>query len=178
VTPRIARLRKESFEAVPSVSIERAVLVTRFYKKNYGKYSMPVLRALNFKNICEKKAIYIGEDELIVGERGPYPKAVSTFPELTCHTVEDLQILNSREMTTYMVSEQDIDKTSRAIKKKSFLTGRAAPCATGYSARSRQSGRQLMQPDCSPNSWSNAPPAIRPWMGLFIKKACWILKPK
>ena len=108
MTPRIARLRKESFEAVAGISIERALLVTRFYKKNYGKYSMPVLRALNFKNICENKTIYIGQDELIVGERGPYPKAVSTFPELTCHTVEDLQILNSREMTRYAVSEQDI----------------------------------------------------------------------
>ena len=71
MTPRIERLRKESFEAIPSISIERAVWVTRFYKNNYGKYSMPVLRALNFKNICEKKAIYVGEDELIVGERGP-----------------------------------------------------------------------------------------------------------
>ncbi len=109
MTPRIARLRKESFEAIPSISIERAVLVTRFYKKNYGKYSIPVLRALNFKNICEKKTIYIGQDELIVGERGPYPKAVSTFPELTCHTVEDLQILNTREMTRYRVSEEDIE---------------------------------------------------------------------
>jgi formate C-acetyltransferase len=115
VTPRIARLRKESFEAVARISIERAVLVTRFYKKNYGKYSMPVLRALNFKNICENKTIYIGEDELIVGERGPYPKAVSTFPELTCHTVEDLQILNSREMTRYAVSEQDIANYKKEV---------------------------------------------------------------
>jgi formate C-acetyltransferase len=115
VTPRIARLRKESFEAIPSISIERAVLVTRFYKKNYGKYSIPVLRALNFKNICEKKAIYIGKDELIVGERGPYPKAVSTFPELTCHTVEDLQVLNTREMTRYRVSEQDIQTYSQEV---------------------------------------------------------------
>jgi formate C-acetyltransferase len=80
VTPRIERLRRESFEAVPGISIERALLVTRFYQKNHGKYSMPVLRALNFKNICAKKTIYIGQDELIVGERGPYPKAVSTFP--------------------------------------------------------------------------------------------------
>ena len=108
MTPRIARLRKASFEAVPVISIERAVLVTRFYKKNLGKYSIPVLRALNFKNICEKKTIYIGQDELVVGERGPYPKAVSTFPELTCHTVEDLQILNSRKMTRYTVPEEDI----------------------------------------------------------------------
>ena len=108
MTPRIERLRQESFEAVPCISIERAVLVTRFYQNNYGKYSMPVLRALNFNNICKKKSIYIGPEELIVGERGPYPKAVSTFPELTCHSVEDLQILNSREMTRYAVSEQDI----------------------------------------------------------------------
>ena len=115
MTPRIARLRKESFEAVPSISIERAVLVTRFYKKNYGKYSIPVLRALNFKYLCENKTIYIGDDELIVGERGPCPKAVSTFPELTCHTVEDLQILNSREMTRYTVSDADIARYQKDV---------------------------------------------------------------
>ena len=115
MTPRIARLRKESFEAAPSISIERAVLVTRFYKKNYGKYSTPVLRALNFKHICENKTLYIGNDELIVGERGPFPKAVSTFPELTCHTVEDLQILNSREMTRYLVSDADIERYDKEV---------------------------------------------------------------
>jgi formate C-acetyltransferase len=88
--------------------VERAVLVTQFYRENYGKYSYPVLRALNFKNLCQKKTIYIGADELIVGERGPHPKAVSTFPELTCHSVEDLGILNSRKMTRYRVSDEDI----------------------------------------------------------------------
>jgi len=108
MTPRVARLRKESFEAQPRISVERAVLVTQFYKKNAGKYSIPVLRALNFKNLCQKKTIYIGDDELIVGERGPYPKAVPTFPELNCHTVQDLEILNSRKMTRYAVSDEDI----------------------------------------------------------------------
>jgi formate C-acetyltransferase len=115
VTPRVARLRKQSFEAVPSISIERAVLVTRFYKKNHGRYSTPVLRALNFKYLCENKTIYIGNDELIVGERGPGPKAVSTFPELTCHTVEDLQILNSRQMTRYTVSDADIQRYQKEV---------------------------------------------------------------
>ena len=57
MTPRLARLRKQSFEAEPRISTERAVLVTEFYIENYGKYSIPVLRALNFKNICEKKTI-------------------------------------------------------------------------------------------------------------------------
>jgi len=108
LTPRVAKLRQESFEAQPSISVERAVLVTRFYEKNHGKYSIPVLRALNFKNLCQKKTIYIGADDLIVGERGPNPKSVSTFPELTCHSTEDLKILNSRAMTRYLVSEEDI----------------------------------------------------------------------
>jgi pyruvate formate-lyase/glycerol dehydratase family glycyl radical enzyme len=103
---RVARLRKDSFEAEPSISAERALLVTEFYKKNSGKYSLAVLRALNFKNLCEKKTIYIGDEELIVGERGPYPKAVPTFPELTCHSLEDLNILNNREMTRYTVPDE------------------------------------------------------------------------
>jgi len=106
---RVARLRKESFEATPGISAERALLVTEFYKENYGKHSLPVLRALNFKNLCEKQTIYIGKDELIVGERGPFPKSVSTFPELTCHTVEDLHVLNTRKMTRYTVSDAVID---------------------------------------------------------------------
>ncbi len=105
---RVAKLRRQSFESEPCISEERAVLVTEFYRDNYGKYSIPVLRALNFKNLCEKKTIYIGDDELIVGERGPFPKSVSTFPELTCHTVADLEILNSREMTGYHVSDATI----------------------------------------------------------------------
>jgi pyruvate formate-lyase/glycerol dehydratase family glycyl radical enzyme len=109
LTPRVAELRRESFEAQPRISVERAVLVTQFYRDNLGKYSIPVLRALNFKNLCQNKTIHIGANELIVGERGPYPKAVSTFPELTCHSAEDLKILNSREMTRYLVSDEDIE---------------------------------------------------------------------
>jgi formate C-acetyltransferase len=108
MNPRVTRLREQSFKAEPCISAERALLVTEFYKENYGKYSVPVLRALNFKNLCEQKTIYIGDDELIVGERGPLPKAVSTFPELTCHSMEDLKILGSRKMTRYAVSDETL----------------------------------------------------------------------
>ncbi|MDR1943827.1 MAG: formate C-acetyltransferase/glycerol dehydratase family glycyl radical enzyme, partial [Synergistaceae bacterium] len=106
---RIERLRRESFETRPSFSAERALLETEFYEKNDGKFATPVLRGMNFKYICERKTIYIGPDELIVGERGPRPKAVSSFPELTCHSIEDLEILNSREMQSYSVDAEDID---------------------------------------------------------------------
>lgn len=112
---RIAQLRKESFETFPSISIERALLTTEFYRENEGKYSVPVMRALNFKNLCEKKSLYIGKDELIVGERGPSPKAVSTFPELNCHTARDLEILDTRPMTGYRVQEEDIRRYTERV---------------------------------------------------------------
>ncbi len=112
---RIKRLRQESFEAEPSLSIERALIETRFYKENEGKYPIPVMRAMNFYEICKNKTIYIGKDELIVGERGPRPKAVSTFPELTCHSVEDLQILNTRELQRYTISQEDIDTYAKEV---------------------------------------------------------------
>ncbi len=105
---RIEYLRKESYEAPVTLSTERAELITEFYKENYGKYPVPVMRALALKYLCENKTIYIGKYELIVGERGPFPKAVSTYPELTCHSVGDLEILNSREKTRYSVSNEAI----------------------------------------------------------------------
>ncbi|HEY71556.1 MAG TPA: glycyl radical protein [Anaerolineae bacterium] len=103
---RVVRLRERSLVTAPSISCERAMLMTEFYRQNEGKHAAPVMRALAFKHLCEHKAIFIGEDELIVGERGPSPKATPTYPELNCHSVEDLQILDSREKTSYKVSPE------------------------------------------------------------------------
>lgn len=112
---RIKQLRKQSVETEPSLSIERALIETNFYKENEGKYPVPVLRALNFLEICKQKTIYIGPGELIVGERGPRPKSVPTFPELTCHSVEDLHVLNTRELQRYTISQEDIDTYAREV---------------------------------------------------------------
>lgn len=112
---RIRNLREESVNTPASLSIERALIETAFYRENFGKYSVPMLRALNFLEICKKKTIYIGKEELIVGERGERPKAVSTFPELTCHSVEDLHVLNTREQQRYLIGEQEIEIYSREV---------------------------------------------------------------
>ena len=108
LTERVSALRQQSFDARPTISEERAVLLTEFYKENLGKYSTPVMRAKAFEYLCERKTIYIGENELIVGERGPEPKAVPTFPELTCHSRQDLEILRDRDATPYDVSDEAI----------------------------------------------------------------------
>ena len=112
---RVQKLRKLSVEAEPTLSFERALHETAFYRENFGKLSVPVMRAANFLDHCRKKAIYFGEGELIVGERGPRPKCVPTFPELTCHSIDDLNVLNTRELQRYTISQEDIDTYAREI---------------------------------------------------------------
>jgi formate C-acetyltransferase len=123
MTERTAKLREESLNARPRISHERALLMTEFYEKNQGRYSAPVMRAKAFYYLCQHKTIYIGNDELIVGERGPAPKATPTYPELTCHSIDDLQILNSRPKTNYAVDDECI----RIYKEKiiPFWRGRS-----------------------------------------------------
>lgn len=103
---RIQKLREESVTATPRISIERATLVTEAYKKYSGRVSIPVLRALTFKYLCENKTICINDGELIVGERGTAPQSTPNFPELCCHTLEDFEIMHNREKISFKVDEE------------------------------------------------------------------------
>lgn len=104
---RIRSLRQQSLEARPSISVERALLLTEFYKEQQDeRFSIPVQRALAFKYILEHKEICINPGELIVGERGPQPKATSTYPEICTHNLKDLDILNSREKISFGVDPE------------------------------------------------------------------------
>ena len=112
---RVQRLRQQSLDTQPSVSIERAVLLTEFYRENIGEYPQPVLRAKAYYHLCANKTVFIGDEELIVGERGHEPKAASTYPEIICHSAEDLRILDSRAMTSYRISPEDIATYERDV---------------------------------------------------------------
>ncbi|MBY9003881.1 MAG: glycyl radical protein [Candidatus Lokiarchaeota archaeon] len=104
---RIKKLRTQSRTAIPTVSLERALLITEFYKKEeVQKLSVPVARAKAFEYILRNKYIDINDGELIVGERGPKPKATPSYPEICCHSLQDLEILNSREKISFKVSEE------------------------------------------------------------------------
>jgi formate C-acetyltransferase len=112
---RVRKLRQQSINTKPYITPERAILITEFCKSDaVSQLSAPVRRALAFKHLLEKKRIYIGEDELIVGERGPAPKAVPTYPEICCHSLEDLEILTTRKRIPYAVDEE----TKRIYREK------------------------------------------------------------
>jgi len=101
---RVKRLREQSLNAVNRISPERALLVTEFYKTGIDReLSVPLMRAYTLKYILEHKALCINDGELIVGERGPAPKAVPTYPEITLHTLKDLGILDTRQKVSFKV---------------------------------------------------------------------------
>ncbi len=106
---RVRRLRERSLADRPSISAERALLVTEFHREHAERLSPPVLRGRLFAHLCAHKTVHVGEGELIVGERGPEPLAVPTYPELTCHSLEDLAILDSREKTSYAVGPEVVE---------------------------------------------------------------------
>jgi len=106
---RIRKLREQSLETKPSISVERARLLTDFYRSEEAKgLSTPVQRAKAFQYLMEHKTIVFNEGELIVGERGDAPRATPTYPEITVHSRQDLEILNSREKTSYAVDDEAI----------------------------------------------------------------------
>ncbi len=104
---RIVRLRNQTLEAKPTISAERAVLVTEFYKRPETRgLSVPMRRALAFRHILENKAIVFNDGELIVGERGPAPKATPTYPEVCIHSLQDLRYLHDRKKTAFASDEE------------------------------------------------------------------------
>ncbi len=103
MTERVRKLRQNSLDTVETLSTERAELLTDFYQQDLGIMSVPVQRAMSFAYLMEHKHIDIYEGELIVGEKGDKPKAAPTFPELCCHSLEDLDILDSRPLTSFKV---------------------------------------------------------------------------
>ena len=110
MTERIRKLREQSLNAENRISAERALLITEFYQSGMADAEpVPVQRALAFKYILEHKYICVNEGELIVGERGPVPKATPTYPEICIHSLQDLEILNDRPKVSFKS-----DETTRA----------------------------------------------------------------
>lgn len=107
MTERIKQLREQSLNALNALSHERALLVTEFYRQEgIDRDTYPIQRAKSFRYIMNNKSICISEGELIVGERGPAPKATPTYPEICLHSMEDLEIIHSRPKVSFHVSDE------------------------------------------------------------------------
>ncbi len=160
ISPRVKKLRDQSLNAVEKISAERALLVTQFYKSDDAReLSAPVKRARALEFILKNKKICINDGELIVGERGPAPKETPTYPEISLHSLKDLEILDSREKVFFRVDDE-----VKKIYEKEII-----PFWNGKSNRDRimsmmtPNGLMLIRQVCLLNSRNNGPLAILCW---------------
>jgi formate C-acetyltransferase len=77
---------------------------------------VPVSRARAFAYLLEHKNLCVNDGELIVGERGPAPKATPTYPEICTHSLDDFDILHNREKVSFKV-----DTAGREIQEYTIL---------------------------------------------------------
>ena len=129
---RITKLRRQSVDTKPYISAERAELITDFYQSGIGmQVSSPVLRGLALQHLMSHKVLCINDGELIVGERGPAPKATPTYPELCCHQIHDFEVMSRRTRTSF-----DVDDTVKQIYKDRII-----PFWTGKTMREKVFGQ-------------------------------------
>ncbi len=120
---RIQKLRELSVTTPVHIDLERAKIETDFYKENDGKYSIPVMRAMVLKEYFSKKTLYLGDGELIIGEKGRDPQASPTFPELCCHSVEDMVVMSERKLVSFHTTDED--RKLQAEEIIPYWTGRS-----------------------------------------------------
>ncbi|MEZ3488212.1 MAG: glycyl radical protein [Lachnospiraceae bacterium] len=120
---RIQKLRELSVTTPVHIDLERAKIETDFYKENDGKYSIPVMRAMVLKEYFSRKTLYLGDGELIIGEKGRDPQASPTFPELCCHSVEDMVVMSERKLVSFHTTDED--RRLQAEEIIPYWTGRS-----------------------------------------------------
>jgi pyruvate formate-lyase/glycerol dehydratase family glycyl radical enzyme len=121
---RIQQLRDKTLSDIPTLSSERAGLLTDFYRSpDVAGLPVPIARAKAFAYIMAHKELYLGDNEIIVGERGPEPKATPTYPEICVHSRQDLEILNARQKIPFRVRAAERPKIVDEISP--FWQGKA-----------------------------------------------------
>jgi len=104
---RIQKLRNISLSAINRISVERANLITDYYlQAGVSKLPAAMQKAQALQYFLRHKELHYQPGELIIGERGEAPKATPTYPEITLHSLNDLEILHNREKVSFKVSEE------------------------------------------------------------------------
>ena len=107
MTPRIRRIKGKSLVKERFVSVEQARIITKCYQEHEGE-PIARIRALSFREACEKIEITIDPDELIVGNRTKEPRAGVIFPEGGITWVaKEIDELGTRKQDPFTVRPED-----------------------------------------------------------------------
>lgn len=100
LSERIARLSDKVRNTPPTICIDRARLVTEFYKKPSIEPFI-LRRAKAFKYVLENKEIFIDDDSIMAGHMASRMHAVPVFPEMSAWLREDLETLDTRKYDNF-----------------------------------------------------------------------------
>ena len=102
---RTERIKKYILGYQPEICLERGRVYTEEYFKDP---SLPIVirRANAFKRFLEEMTLYIGEDDLLLGNTASKPLAASLFPEYAVDWIEqELDTFEKRESQRFIVPE-------------------------------------------------------------------------
>ncbi len=99
-TPRVGRLRQKML-ILPSLCIERGYWMTESYKETENEPSV-IRRAKGLVKILENMAVYIGDEELIVGNTTSKIRGGAMVPEVDWRWyLEEVDTLSTREWNKF-----------------------------------------------------------------------------
>lgn len=106
-SPRVQKKLAAFVNIQPEVCVERALLVTKAYQETEG-LPVYVRRAHALETILDNMTIFIGDDELIVGNQCSKPRSSPIFPEFSCNWIEpELDTMAHRDGDAFQISEEN-----------------------------------------------------------------------
>lgn len=115
MTKRHQLLKDVYLKQVPSISIEKAIAITKITKENPG---MPkaLIRSKCFKHCCKTAPIVIQDNELIVGAPCGSPRTGAFSPDISWRWLRDeLETIGTRSQDPFYISEEDKKVLKRDI---------------------------------------------------------------
>ena len=172
ITERVARLRKQSLEARPSISAQRAELLTSFYQQNRNNgWSTPVERAEAFRYLMEHKTHLHQrgrtdrrrERRRTQGCTDLSRSCAATVCKTWTSYIHEKRPLRSRPTSTRKVYEETIIPfwQGKTMRERIFR------------GDDRGVERRLTKRAYSPSSWSSARPDTPCWTTRSTARACW-----
>jgi len=108
-TPRTRKLKERALNIKPAICCERASIFTEVFKQTENEPQI-IRRAKGFKKVLEEMSIFIGEDELLVGNVVSSPRGAPVFPEVAANWLD-------KELNTFETRRIDKFKISNETKK-------------------------------------------------------------
>lgn len=111
---RIKTLHEKAIHAQPTVSLDRARLVTEFYRKPSVEPFM-LRKAYAFEYILMNKQIYIDDEAILVGNHGSRLRSVPVYPENTAWLADEVELIDTRSADPYQFLPGEKEELRRIV---------------------------------------------------------------